>query len=81
MNKSAELPPEVQRAVWAGDHDELDRILGCICCCDEHTFDGCPARLWEGCRGSGTLSYADIRDWARHYGMTLSEFYGIDDPA
>ncbi len=73
----------LEALLWAGDENALHRALPCICCCDEHTFERCPARLWEGCRGQGTPTHADLKAWARHYGMTLSEFYGNveDDPA
>lgn len=65
---------QIEEAMWAGDVDALNEIAGCVCCCAEHTFEACPARAWEGCRGSGTLTRADIIAWSVHYGMTLEEF-------
>jgi hypothetical protein len=70
----ANLPVWMVDAIWAGDLDTLEERAGCICCCAEHTFEHCPARLWEGCRGQGALTRADIDEWARHYGMTREEF-------
>lgn len=68
------MPPEIAAAMWAGDQDELWRIAPCICCCHEHTFEHCPARAWEGCRGSGAPTHADLEAWAKHYGMPLFDF-------
>lgn len=65
----------LKKAMWEGDLDTLDKIAGCVCCCDEHTFEHCPARAWGGCRGQDTLTKDDIEAWARHYGMTVEEFY------
>lgn len=71
-----ELPEghEFTRAVWEGDTDWLDEHYGCGCCCNEHTFEGCAARMWGACRGQGTMTQAELDSWARHYGMTLDEF-------
>ena len=70
----------LQDAMWAGDIDLLNEVARCICCCDEHTFENCPARTWFGCRGQATTERADQETWARHYqkfhGMTEREFYG-----
>lgn len=69
----------IEEAVWAGDIDQLDALAGCICCCDEHTFEGCPARLWHGCRGQGAMTRAEEEAWAEHYrkfhGMPREEFF------
>lgn len=69
-------------AMWAGDLAALDDLAPCRCCCDEHTFPGCLARLWGGCRSG--LPYGDDgtdeRAWAEHYathhGLTQAQFYG-----
>lgn len=66
----------LEKAIWEGDVSTLDEIAGCICCCDEHTFEHCPARDWYGCRGKCSLTREDVLDWAAFYGMTLDEFYG-----
>jgi hypothetical protein len=72
-------PKELERAMWEGDTDRLDELAHCRCCCYEHTFEDCPARLWYGCRGQGSLTRAEVMSWARHYerfhGMTLEEFF------
>jgi hypothetical protein len=79
-----ELPPDVARAIWAGDVDWLFDHYPCRCCCWEHTFGpGCPAYAWGGCRGQNTMTREDEQSWARHYatyhGMTERQFYGWDD--
>lgn len=71
----------VARAMWAGDIDTLHRIAGCVCCCAEHTHTtGCPAYVWGGCRGQGTLTREEVRGWeehyARHHGLTREQFRG-----
>jgi hypothetical protein len=70
----------LQRALWEGDIDKLGELAGCICCCDEHTFEHCPARQWEGCRGQGTMTRAEEEAWAefywKHHGLTKRQFYG-----
>ena len=67
-------------AMWAGDVNALQELAPCRCCCYEHTFEDCPARAWEGCRGSGSLTRADIESWVRHYethhGMNREQFFG-----
>ena len=70
------MTDEIKRAMWEGDHNKLHDLAPCICCCHEHTFERCPARVWEGCRGSGSLTYADVEAWREFYGMTAREFYG-----
>ena len=67
---------EIRRLMWAGDVGALDELAGCVCCCHEHTFEHCPARVWEGCRGQDMPTRADIASWMKHYDMTASEFYG-----
>jgi hypothetical protein len=62
--------------MWAGDVDLLDELAPCRCCCHEHTFESCEAREWGGCRGQGTMTRAEELSWAKHYGMTLEEFFG-----
>lgn len=66
--------PELTAAIWAGDHDRCWELAPCHCCCAEHTFETCPARAWEGCRGQGALTAADIAAWARHYGVPVAVF-------
>ena len=73
----------IERALWAGDYAALDELAPCVCCCSEHTFEGCAARLWFGCRGSygsdRDPSNEEERSWLRVYqarGMTEEEFYG-----
>lgn len=67
----------IAEAMWAGDVDKLQELAGCECCCSDHTFNRCPARAWEGCRGQGSV---DEQSWLRHYvehhGMTEAQFYG-----
>jgi hypothetical protein len=70
------LPKWMEEAIWAGDMDTLSERAGCKCCCSEHTFESCPARLWGGCRGQGTPTRADMEEWAALYDMTLEEFLG-----
>jgi len=68
--------------MYAGDMDRLWELAPCNCCCDEHTFAGCPARLWGGCRGGQGDPEADEASWLRHYqehhGLTEEEFYGAE---
>ena len=72
----------LKRLMWAGDTDSLNRIAKCVCCCDEHTYDGCPARNWHGCRGQSSLSLTEIESWFRSYararGFTREQFFGED---
>lgn len=74
------LPADLARAIWEADLDYLSEVAGCVCCCSEHTFENCPARLWGGCRGQGSLTAADHEAWAQHYeryhGMSRAEFFG-----
>ena len=71
----------VQEAMWNGDTALLHEIAGCGCCCDEHTDEGCPARLWGACRGQDSLTRADLEGWIQHYektrGMTRDEFWNV----
>jgi len=70
----------LERAVWRGDIDALDELAHCRCCCHEHTFEHCPARVWSGCRGQAAMTYAELESWFRHYqrrhGMTREQFFG-----
>lgn len=72
------MSDELQRALWHGDVDELEHLAPCGCCCYEHTHYHCPARRWGGCRGQGN-DPVDYEGWARHYGMTVRQFQGIDN--
>src|SRR5271166_4206958 len=71
---------ELEDAMWSGDIDRLCELAGCRCCCHEHTFEGCPARVWEGCRGSGSMPRMELESWANHYerfhGLTREQFFG-----
>jgi hypothetical protein len=75
---TAHLPEWVEEAIWSGDSDTLRERAPCGCCCSEHTFERCPARLWGGCRGQGTLTMMDVDEWASHYGVSREEF--LDPP-
>jgi hypothetical protein len=72
----------LEDALWAGDVDRLGELAGCRCCCWEHTFGWCPARIWGGCRGQDSMTAADHEAWAAHYerfhGMTREQFFGYD---
>lgn len=75
-----ELWAAVDEAMWEGDIELLCELAPCRCCCWEHTFESCPARRWNGCRGSGSMTAADLESWVRHYadhhGMTRDQFFG-----
>jgi hypothetical protein len=75
---------EIENAIWRGDIDMLGELAGCRCCCYDHTFEDCPARVWSGCYGQGNTPRADRESWQRHYmqhhGMTERQFYCWDDP-
>jgi hypothetical protein len=79
------LPPRLAEAVWAGDVNALCRLAPCRCCCHEHTFESCEARLWGGCRGQSTMTRAEEESWANHYarfhGMSWDAFYGYEKSA
>lgn len=65
----------VQEAMWDNDHETLDTLAQCDCCCDEHTFESCPARYVGDCKGQGTLTWRDIDGWREYLGMTQEQFY------
>jgi hypothetical protein len=69
------LEDEIAEAMFNQDHDKLQELAGCRCCCDEHTDSCCPARIVGNCRGQGTPSRADIQAWMEHYGMDSEQFY------
>lgn len=76
-----DLEKQIADAMWAGDVARLEKLTGrCQCCCYEHFHEGCPARAWQGCRGSGALTHAEIEQWRAHYekhhGLTAEQFYG-----
>lgn len=79
-----ELLRRIDAAVWAGDERTLYELAPCRCCCHEHTFEDCAARLWNGCRGGyvpAPDSYEEVESWVRHYAaaphwMTRAEFFG-----
>ena len=74
------LPTRLVDAIWAGDVNALCHLAPCRCCCDEHTFESCEARLWNGCRGQNTMTGAEEESWVAHYarfhGMLWEQFYG-----
>jgi hypothetical protein len=71
----------LKKMMWAGDDAGLARPARCVCCCDEHTYDDCPARRWYGCRGQGSelLTVLEIEGWFRAYsrtrGFTREQFF------
>ena len=73
------LPANLAWALWAGDVDRLHELAPCGCCCWEHTFEWCEARLWFGCRGQGTMTRAEEKSWFQFYketrGMSEAEFF------
>lgn len=77
------LVPDValNDAMWRGDIEWIDAHYGCGCCCEDHTFAGCPARLWNGCRGQNSIE--DIDGWMAHYaahhGLNRYQFFGWDE--
>lgn len=70
----------LENAMWDGDIDRVWELAGCHCCCGEHTFECCPARVWGGCRGQGSMTRADEEAWVAHYarfhGLTRDQFFG-----
>ena len=56
---------EIRAAMFSGNVDVLERNLRCTCCCNEHTFESCPARRWNGCRGSAQSQESDT--WKRAF--------------
>jgi hypothetical protein len=78
------LVDQLHEAMYAGDVEKLDELAPCNCCCAEHTFLNCPARIWGGCRGGalGDDPDAEEASWLRHYqthhGLTEDEFYGAE---
>jgi len=78
---------ELERAMWAGDVDALQRMAGCSCCCADHTSPYCPARLWDGCRSGeayGVDRWGNEREWQKFYeetrGMSYETFFNLDKP-
>jgi hypothetical protein len=69
----------LEDALWSGDVNRLDELAGCRCCCHEHTFEWCPARVWGGCRGQGSMTRAELESWVTHYerfhGLTRDQFF------
>ena len=78
---AADLALLIELAIWAGQTDALDCLAACECCCHEHTFERCPARAWQGCRGQHTLTWQDTEAWARHYGMSHGQFLNPGEAA
>jgi len=74
---------DIDDALWAGDLEQLDELAPCKCCCDEHTFSDCPARVWYHCRGQYNLQ-EEAEQWAIFYqrrGWSRDDFFrsGDDD--
>ena len=72
------LKEQIEQAMWDNDTDRLDELAPCICCCSDHTFSSCLARIRNGCRGSN--SDRDIHEsYAKWYfeirGMENDEFF------
>lgn len=57
---------EIRAAMFSGNVGVLQRKLPCKCCCAEHTSENCPARRWNGCRGSATET-EDYDEWKRAF--------------
>jgi hypothetical protein len=76
------MTPELKQALWDGDVDKLSELAGCVCCCDEHTFEHCPARIWYGCRGQYTMTRDEVAEWAEHYqkhhGLSRDQFLNYE---
>ena len=82
MLPHAAVRADLVDAMWRGDDVYLQRMAPCHCCCDEHTHEGCAARVWFGCRGQASALDAVDRDpeaWAMSYaqtrGMSRQAFY------
>lgn len=75
-----EFVAKLEGAFWAKNKDDLHSLAGCDCCCHEHTFPNCLARLWGGCRSARAYGddrptdQDDVEGWAAHYGVSLEEF-------
>jgi len=73
---------ELEGALWVGDIDRIQELASCGCCCDEHFFEDCPARVWGGCRGQHSMTRSDREEWVEHYrlyhGMTRDQFFGTE---
>ena len=84
------IEKQLADAMWAGDLDKLQELAPCDCCCGEHTFPNCEARLWGGCRSGMPYGWGpeddhrELVSWQRHYerfhGMSESAFYGYEEP-
>jgi hypothetical protein len=76
------IDEELTRAMWEGDLDKLNDLAGCDCCCADHFFEHCPARVWGGCRGQESLTREDYAGWEAHYhkhhGLSRDQFYGVE---
>lgn len=53
------IPKEILDAMWKGDTVYLWEVAPCNCCCVEHFFINCKARVWHGC----IAQYEDYRWW------------------
>ena len=77
------MSPELQKALWEGDIDKLSELAGCVCCCADHTFENCPARIWFGCRGQYTMTRAEELEWAefyaKHHGLSQDQFFNFEE--
>lgn len=71
----------IREAVYKGDSDSVYELAGCGCCCSDHTFSDCVGRLVGICRSGlpyGVSEHQDLTLWAKHYGMSLDKFLGLE---
>lgn len=57
---ASEQAAAVLDAMYKKDDDALHEEFGCICCCAEHTFASCLARLWGGCRSGISVPFTEL---------------------
>jgi len=75
---------EIQEHMWDDDMDWIYENAGCRCCCYEHTFSDCVARVWGGCRGGdgkgrNVYDHQSLEDWRKFLGMDSDTFYNNGD--
>tara|TARA_Y100000815_G_C13254983_1_gene466989 strand:- start:365 stop:643 length:279 start_codon:yes stop_codon:yes gene_type:complete len=79
------LRKKIEKAIWEGDEETLHALAPCECCCGEHTYLRCPARLYQACRSG--LNYEEttpnedswLKHYTQHHGMTVEQFYGEEE--
>lgn len=74
LNGHEERHAAVVRLFRTCGNEQDDRrmawFFSCDCCCAEHTFASCLARVWNGCRSGlpyGADQYEDYESWKDHY--------------